>query len=159
MLILLNDTCEHCGESNRTLFGFDELSLFCCLGCELALSRSALPYYEFAECEEMQLARISTLRGRLIGLMEKAKKRQSELEERRANLFKIGDTIPFTDKYTGDAFEGEVYDIRTTDSRGNVLSKMDTIYLMHIVGNSGIVASRSHRQLIEDKSRKFIEVS
>ena len=67
MEILKNKACGHCGEPNRNVFGFGDFSLYCCLECEVNLSRSALPYYELLDNEEMEMSKMNTVRTSLVG--------------------------------------------------------------------------------------------
>ena len=69
MLVFKNSYCEHCGESDVCSFALDEFCLRCCIECEVELSRSALPYYEFLENEELALSKMNTVRTNRINLI------------------------------------------------------------------------------------------
>ena len=67
MIIHKDGTCEHCGEENRTTYGYDEMSLSCCLWCDIELFvLSFLPYYEFNDNQELVAAKINTRRDILL---------------------------------------------------------------------------------------------
>ena len=69
MIMKKNKTCQHCGKPNRTIFGQDEHSLFCCVECEVELSFAFLPFYEYWNNEELVLAKASMVRSKLTGMI------------------------------------------------------------------------------------------
>ena len=76
MIIYKNKCCDHCGKTNCTVYGYDEImSMFCCLDCEVYLStRCALPYYELWENEELILSKINFVRSSLLSLSSSLQK-------------------------------------------------------------------------------------
>lgn len=69
MIKLKDKACAYCGEPACNVYGHDDLDLFCCVECTVELDVfSALPYYEYANNSELQLAKASTYRDYLLNL-------------------------------------------------------------------------------------------
>ena len=73
-MVFKDKTCEHCGEGSRTVYGYDEMSLFCCLWCDISLFvLSFRPHYEFNNNPELVAAKINTRRDILLSRSEEVR--------------------------------------------------------------------------------------